>query len=104
MGEKSNERQSDKEVDESESGGIFPELGELGAGAIVSEQGLARIFKRHPASIKRAVERGELPPPIHILKRPCWTVGAILRHLEARQEEEAGARERLERKFGNLRS
>jgi hypothetical protein len=40
------------------SQGIVAELGELGAGAIVSESALAKMMKRHPVSIKRAVQYG----------------------------------------------
>ncbi len=64
--------------------GIWCHLGELPPGAIVSEAALARIFGKHPVSIKRAVRRGELPPPTRLLGGPVWTVAAILRHLEAR--------------------
>lgn len=39
--------------------GIIAALGELGLGAIITEGGMAHLFKRHLASIKRAVLRGE---------------------------------------------
>jgi len=69
------------------SGGIVRELGELPPGAIVEEEALARMFGRHSVSVKRAVERGELPPPVRMFGKPCWTVGAILAHVEARLED-----------------
>jgi hypothetical protein len=31
------------------------------------KEDLAQLFQRHPVSIQRAVERGELPPPIMLL-------------------------------------
>ncbi len=69
-------------------------LGELGDGAIITEQGLAKLFGRHPTSVKRAVERGELPPPVHLMKRPVFTAGVIRSHLFRRLE--AAAWERIE--------
>ena len=33
---------------------------------------------------KRAVERGELPPPVRLFGRPCWTVEHVLAHVNAR--------------------
>ena len=66
--------------------GIVKALGELPPGAILAEADVARIFGRHAVSVKRAVERGELPPPVRLFGRPCWTAGAILAHLEARLE------------------
>jgi len=68
---------------------IVRELGESPPGGLISEAALARLLGRHPASIKRAVERGELPPPTRLLGKPIWTVGAILRHIEARLEASA---------------
>ena len=82
--------------------GIVSELGELGPGAIVSEQALARLFKRHPVSIKRAVARGELPPPTRLLGGPVWTVGAIIRHMEKRLQTVAKEAEKKEQKMKQL--
>jgi hypothetical protein len=82
--------------------GIVRELGELGSGAVITESGLAKLMRRHPVSIKRAVERGELPPPIRLLGGPAWTVGVIVRHLEARLEQAAKEAERIARKISQL--
>ena len=65
---------------------VIRELGDLPSAAILSEADLARIFKRHPATIKRAVQRDELPPPIKMFGKPCWMVGAIVAHIETRLE------------------
>ena len=67
-------------------GGIVKDLGELPPGAILEEEAVARMFGRHAVSVKRAVERGELPPPVRMFGKPCWTAGAILTHVEARLE------------------
>jgi hypothetical protein len=79
--------------------GIVRELGDLGSGAIITEAGLARLLHRHPASIKRAVERGELPHPTRLLGGPVWTAGSIVRHLEARLAEAAKEAERMARRI-----
>lgn len=82
--------------------GIIALLGELGPGAILFEEGLARLFDRHPVSIKRAVERGELPPPVKLLGQPAWTAGALVRHIEGRLEEAAKEAERLAQRIAKL--
>ena len=66
--------------------GILKILGELPQGTIVSESALAKIFNKHPISIKRAVLRGEIPPSARLMGEPSWTVGWIIRHIENRLE------------------
>jgi hypothetical protein len=82
--------------------GIVKALGELPPGAILAEEALARIFGRHPASIKRAVERRELPPPVRLLGKPTWTAGAILAHLDARLEVARREAEKDAARFSRL--
>ena len=72
------------------SGGIARDLGELPPGALIEEEALARIFGWHAVSVKRAVERGELPPPVRMFGKPCWMAGAILAHIEARLDSHGG--------------
>ena len=69
--------------------GIISLLGDLGAGTVITEEGVGRLFNRHGDSVKRAVERDELPPPVKLFGQPTWTVGTLLRHLENRLEEAA---------------
>jgi len=80
-------------------GGIVEALGELSPGAILAEEQVARIFGRHPVSVKRAVKRGELPPPTRLFGKPVWTAGAILAHLDARLE---AAKREAEREAARL--
>ncbi|MCZ7645687.1 MAG: hypothetical protein M5U26_10445 [Planctomycetota bacterium] len=54
---------------------------------IITEAQLAHALGRHPVTIRRAVERGELPPPVRLMGKPTWTGAAILKHLEARLEQ-----------------
>ncbi len=77
--------------------GVFSSIGALPPGALVTEEGLATIFGKCTASIKAAVDRGELPRPARLMGKNTWTAGAIVRHHEARLEAEA-------RKFARLRS
>ena len=67
--------------------GVIRVLGELGPGAVVTEGGMARLFQRHPASVRRAVRRGELPPPMRLFGSVAWTVGSLTRFFEARLAE-----------------
>lgn len=61
---------------------IIRQMGDLAPYTIVTEEALAKMFKRHGASVRRAVGRGELPPPIRMFGKPCWTVRAIRDHVE----------------------
>lgn len=70
--------------------GVYRELGTLPPATVITEDGLAAIMgKRCRESIKRAVGRGELPQPVKIMGANCWTVGAVVKHLEGRLEAEA---------------
>lgn len=82
--------------------GIIKELGELPTGAVISEQGLAKIFNRHKVSVKRAVERGELPPSIRLFGEPVWTAGALLEHLSKRLDAAKKETEQLQKKMNNF--
>lgn len=88
--------------DQGDLPGIIPLLGELKPGSLITEKGLARLFKRHPASIKRMVQRGELPPPCRMAGSNTWTAGALVRHIEKRLEQAAQEQERLSRKLAQL--
>lgn len=75
---------------------VITTLGELPAGTVIDQNELARIFHRCPTSIQRAVDRGELPPPVRLLGKPRWTVGFLLEHLEKRLKatDESAQKER----------
>ena len=82
--------------------GIISTLGDLSPGTVITITGLARLFHRHVDSVKRAVRRGELPPPCRLFGQAAWTVGSLLRHLEGRLDREAVKRASLERKVARL--
>ncbi len=79
--------------------GISVELGTLPPNTLITEKALAKLLGRAAKSIKRAVARGELPPPVRILGEPRWTVGAILRHIEKRLDVAAHEAEIERRRF-----
>lgn len=82
--------------------GIVSDLGRLGASSIITEDGVAEMFNRHPASVKRAVKRGELPRPCRLFGKNTWTVGALIRHIEDRLALEAKEAERMAMKIRRL--
>ena len=76
--------QVQQQQEQTEEAGIIRQLGRLEPGALVTEDGLARLLGRHPCTIRRAVDRGELPVPVKMLGKPTWTAAIILRHIETR--------------------
>lgn len=97
---------ADVEMDEATETGvmpdIIPELGELGDSAIITEKGLARLFRRHVVTVKRAVQDGILPPPYRLFNANCWTIGALICHIERRLEEAAKEAEQEKKRLNNL--
>ena len=83
--------------------GVIAALGELQPGAVVTEEGVAQLFGRCATSVKRAVARGELPPPTRIFGSSAWTVGVLVGHIENRLKEAAAEAKAVERKLRQLR-
>lgn len=77
------------------------ELAAYPPGTLVTEAALARLFRRHPCSIRRAVRRGELPPPVRLFGTASWTAGGLIQHIEARL---AAAARRVEAEQAALRT
>lgn len=82
--------------------GVVRDLGELGPGAVVTEDGLAAMFGKHRDTVRRAVERGELPRPAKLFGQRAWTAGSIVAHIEARLAEAAKEAERQAAKVSRL--
>jgi predicted DNA-binding transcriptional regulator AlpA len=91
------------DIGEEPTPGIITALGKLPAGAIISEPALATMMSKHRVSIKRAVARGELPPPVKLFTNPVWTAGSILAHLQKRLDAAAQDAERTRRRSERLR-
>ena len=82
--------------------GVVRELGELGSGTLITEEGIGHLFNRCERSVQRAIERGELPPPTRLFGKKTWTVGAILEHITDRLQAEASERDRMDEKIRTL--
>ena len=82
--------------------GIIRLIGDLPDGAIINEQALAELFDRCQISIKRAINRGELPPPVKLLGMPVWTAEKILNHLNDRLDSAEKTEKTKREKFENL--
>jgi hypothetical protein len=79
--------------------GIIALLGQLGNGALITEEGIGRIFNRHSDSVKRAVDRGELPTPVKMFGQPSWTVGCLLNHINGRLTKATAEAEKERRRL-----
>ena len=94
---------NENSVEQNEVGpDIIAELGDLGSGAVIYEEGLARLFDRHRTSVKRAIERGELPPPTRLFNQNAWTAGVLVKHFERRQADAAEKSEQIQQKIRKL--
>jgi len=73
---------------------VITGLSDYPPNTLLTEKALAKMFNLCATSIKRAVERHELPPSTKICGKPRWTVKVINSHIEeqlkaAKQESEA---------------
>jgi hypothetical protein len=68
---------------------IIRKLGEMPAGTIIYEEGMADIFGRCSMTIKRAVQRGEIPPGTRLFGRLAWLAGHVLEHIRKRLSKAA---------------
>jgi hypothetical protein len=82
---------------------IMTVLAVLPPQALISEHELARLFRRHVTSVKRAIQRHELPPPVPLFGANIWTVAAILEHISARLEAERKAAAQTAARVQHLR-
>ena len=81
---------------------IVRALGDLPPDAVITEDGLAKMFDRHGVSVRRAVERHELPPSVRLFGKPCWTIRAIRDHMAKRLEQAQREADRLNQKGNQL--
>ena len=72
---------------------IITDLAELKPETLITEAGIARMFERCTRSVKRAVEKGELPAPCKMFGMNIWTVEVLNRHIAKRLTEAAEAAE-----------
>ena len=69
---------------------------------MVDESALAAALKLSKRSVRRMVQRNELPPPFRFAGKSTWFTGKVLAHIEARAEREARDAERAARKLDGL--
>jgi hypothetical protein len=100
MHHEGHQEMSQRETDSNK--GIIRELGDLPPDAVISEEGLGKIFSRHRVSIKRAIERGELPPSVRLFGEPVWTVQALRDHLNQRLEAAKKEAEQFHRRISQM--
>ena len=62
---------------------IIDALAKLPEKAMLDETALAEMFHVTPRTIRRMVQRFELPPPIRLAGRSIWLAGKVLAHIEA---------------------
>jgi hypothetical protein len=82
---------------------IMTALAVLPPQTLISVSKLAQMAGRHVTSVKRAVQRGELPPPVPLLGDNVWTVAAILEHISARLAAERAAAAQTARRMQHVR-
>ena len=63
---------------------MIDELFKMDEKTIISIHEMAKIFQKSSLSVRRAVQRNELPPPVKLLGRDSWLVGNILKHFSNR--------------------
>ena len=63
---------------------IMAALAALPPHTLIFEHQLAQMFGRHVSSIRRAIQRGELPPSVPLLNDHVWTTGVLWQYTIAR--------------------
>ncbi len=81
---------------------IITRLAELPGKALLDEGALAEIFVVSKRTVRRMVERFELPPPVSLAGRSVWIADRVIAHLEHRAEREARKAEQESRRIEAL--
>jgi predicted DNA-binding transcriptional regulator AlpA len=79
--------------------GVCTALADLPETALITPKALSEALGRSVSSVKRAVARGELPPPVRMAGACRWMVGGIVRHVEKRLAEAARRADRARRRI-----
>ena len=82
---------------------IMTALAELPPHALISEHQLAQLFGRHVSSIRRAIQRGELPPSVPLLNDHIWTAAVLWEHISDRLETARQAAAQTARRLHDFR-
>lgn len=62
-------------------------LAKLPENTILDERSLANVFSVTPRTIRRMVNRFELPPPIPLAGRSIWIAGRVIQYINAAAEK-----------------
>ncbi|MDF1660654.1 MAG: hypothetical protein P1V97_02700 [Planctomycetota bacterium] len=79
--------------------GVFTDLAELPGDTFITEEALAKMMNRCRKTIKRSVQRRELPPSVSFIGQKGWIVDSILNHVKQRLQDAARALEDQKRRF-----
>lgn len=79
--------------------GVCTALSDLGENALITQKALAEALGRSESSVRRAIGRGELPPPVRVAGAFRWTVGVVVRHVEKRLADAARRADRMRRRI-----
>jgi len=77
-----------------ESRGICVDLATMPEKSIIDEVALARILRVTTRTIRRMVQRHEIPPPVNLAGKSVWFAGNILSHIQTRVDRSAKDAER----------
>ena len=91
-----------KSVERSPSGTLIDGLSQLSPKDMLDEKRLAHVLHVSTRTIRRMVERDEIPPPMPTGNRSFWIVGNLTAYFEARAETLAKERQRHAAKRPNL--
>jgi len=70
--------------DSPKAGMMIDELARLPDRAILDEARLAGVFGVTPRTVRRMVDRFELPPAVPLAGRSVWLVGRVLAYLDSK--------------------
>lgn len=95
------ENSQEPEADEPELDdrpGIWREFNDLGRDTLISEAAMAQIFGKHLMSIRRAIDKQQLPQPAKLMDARVWRLGTILDFIDARLKAEQKEADKLRRR------
>ena len=64
-------------------------LAKLPADTMLPEEALMKMLNKSRKSIRRSVDRGELPAPVRVMGKRVWTVSSIVQHIQNRLKDKA---------------
>ena len=93
------EQEVEQPVQSGPRGIVLDALARLPERTILDEGALAKALHVAPRTLRRMVNRWQLPPPVALGGRRVWFAGRVLAHIEAGAERAAKDAERDAKKF-----